>query len=112
MKEFSPAKKTFPVEETLAVRLQRLARASLPVHYETEEKHGKRRKRFCACGEPLHTNPKIRQKLLVCDDCAAVIPRSTGGRSGMLSCAGCGASFSRWRLKIKSGRFYCKKCVK
>jgi hypothetical protein len=83
MKYFTPVGKIFPAEETIGDRLQRLARASLPVYRETEknEKKGRRKRRRCAfCGAPLHANAKVRQNYVVCDDCAAVIPYLPRGR--------------------------------
>ncbi len=98
-------------DETIAQKLQRLAREALP-HPRNAETKDKNSKRRCVCGEFLPTYPKTRQKQKVCDDCADVILRMVGGKRRTLVCAGCGASCPRVRMKIKRGKLYCKKCLK
>lgn len=97
--------------ETIGETLQRLARESLPRHYDNAcGEHNPRR--YCMCGEPLPPYPKTRQKQLVCDDCAAVIPRLLGGRHPAHACTECGVTATRSKLKMKDRRLYCKKCFK
>lgn len=97
--------------ETIGETLQRLARESLPRHVDDGcgEYHTTR---YCICGEPLPPYPKTRQKQLVCDDCAAVIPRETSGRRSTHTCAGCHAITPRLKMKMKNRELYCKKCLK
>jgi len=96
--------------ETVGETLQRLAKASLP-HLD---KFGpdKARGRYCDCGELLPAIPKTRQRRLVCDDCAAIIPRENSGRRPSHTCAGCHVVTPRLKMKMKDGEFFCKKCLK
>ena len=113
MKTFSPAGRITPEEDTIGRRLQRLARAALPVYVPPEEAGPRKRKRrLCACGAPLHNNPKIRQKRMVCDDCAELMPSIKGGPKVTNTCAGCGGGFPRRQLKMRNYKHYCAKCLK
>lgn len=98
-------------DETVGETLQRLARASLPRHFEGGGGEYNS-KRYCVCGEPLPPRPKTRQKQLVCDDCADSIPRETSGRRSTHTCAGCHAITPRLKMKMKNRMLYCKKCLK
>jgi len=88
---FSPAGKITLVEETSEDRLKKLARAILPRFNDDNDEQGKRKRRggkhmrrngprYCDCGERLYGMPKIRQGRAVCDECALLIPRASGGR--------------------------------
>lgn len=88
---FSPAGRSLPVAETSADRLEKMARAILPRIPDTMDIWGKAVRaggnrarhggpRYCDCGERLYGMPKIRQGRAVCDDCALLIPRASGGR--------------------------------
>ena len=96
-------------EETVGETLQRLARASLPRHFEGRDKNDRRR---CVCGEFLPVDAKTRQGRKVCDACAEITPRTIGGRQPTCVCAECRAVYPRLKLKVKNGNFYCKKCLK
>ncbi len=98
-------------EETIGETLQRLARESLPRHFEGGGGEYNS-KRYCICGEPLPPYPKTRQKQLVCDDCAAIMPRLPSGRRPSCVCSGCRAIYPGVKLKMKNRKFYCKKCLK
>jgi len=97
--------------ETVGETLQRLARESLPRRFDNGcgEYNSKR---YCMCGEPLPAYPQTRQRRLVCDDCAAVIPRLLGGHRSTHTCAGCRATVPRLKMKMKNRELYCKKCLK
>jgi len=97
--------------ETIGETLHRLARESLPRHYDNACGEYNSR-RYCICGEPLPPYPKTRQKQLVCDDCAAIMPRLSSGRPSSHTCAGCGTVTPRLKMKMKDGKLYCKKCLK
>ncbi len=98
-------------DETIGETLQRLARASLPRHIDNGCGEY-RTTRYCICGEPLPPYPKTRQKQLVCDDCAAIMPRLVGGRRPTSGCVACHAVYPKKKMKMKDGKFYCKKCLK
>ena len=97
--------------ETVGETLQRLARESLPRHIDNGC-GAYNSKRYCICGEPLPPFPKTRQKQLVCDDCAAIMPRLLGGRRPTTACAECGTVHPKKKMKMKNRCFYCKKCLK
>jgi len=97
--------------ETIGETLQRLARESLPRHFEGGG-GAYNSKRYCICGEPLPPHPKTRQKLLVCDDCAAIMPRLIGGRRPTGVCSACQVVYPQKKMKMKNRKFYCKKCLK
>jgi formamidopyrimidine-DNA glycosylase len=96
-------------DETVGQTLQRLAKESLPRHEMNKDRNSERR---CMCGEFLPAYPKTRQKQLVCDDCAAAIPRETSGRRPNHFCFGCHAITPRLKMKMKNRELYCKKCLK
>jgi recombinational DNA repair protein (RecF pathway) len=98
-------------KETVGETLQRLARESLPRHFEGGGGEYNS-KRYCVCGEPLPPRPKTRQHQLVCDDCAAIMPRLLGGRRPTSECAECGTVYPQKKMKMKDRRLYCKKCLK
>lgn len=113
-KYFLPAGKIIREDETFGQRLQRLARAALPVLVVADDGARKQKRRYCACGAALHKNPKVRQKQMVCDDCAIIIPRWAGGKQAAYpySCAACHTGFPRAKMRMKDKNWYCKKCLK
>lgn len=111
VRAFTPVGRIVHEPETLGQKLQRLARESLPVVVVTRERKSRAR-RYCACGAKLHANPKVRQKQMVCDDCADIIPRLETGRPFAYVCVGCRGSFPRRALNVRRGKYYCQKCLK
>ena len=109
MKTFTPVGKVIQGQETDEQKLLRMARASLR-SYAADK--GKNSKQCGVCGEPLFSNPKIRQGLKVCDDCAGMIPRLFCGRRSTHECFECHTVLTRRQLKMKNRKLYCKKCLK
>jgi hypothetical protein len=112
VKTFSPVEKIMHTEETVGQKLQRLARASLPVYPAPKVKNYSKREQKCICGKYLPSRPKTRQGQKVCDECAVLIPRLHGGAQWCYKCDGCLAPVPRRSLKMKNGELYCKKCLK
>ena len=113
MRTFTPVGKIIKEAETVEQKLHRMARASLPVCVNEEErKRGRKRTRYCDCGVILGATPKTRQGRLVCDVCASIIPRLPAGRRPTYSCHECHTVLPYVKLKMKNRQFYCKKCLK
>ena len=91
----------------------RLARLSLKKHHKVSETAARNKKplRYCACGAPVGTSPKMRNNEYVCEECAKIIPRQHGGVEASMSCAKCLTKLPRPRLYIRFKQLYCKECA-